>query len=266
MSQRSPANDLTAEEVRALLDYDPDTGVLTWRVRPKNKAKWKSLEAGRLNNSGTRQISIRGREYTARRLVWLCVHGDWPTAPVEPANGDPDDLRLTNLLLTKPAGEALTAERLRELLDYDRETGVFTWTAAAHSVRQHGEVAGCAKGARVLIGVCGRQYFAHRLAVLHVTGSWPTAHVDHRSGEPSDNRWTNLRDVSPSVNAQNQRRAHKGSVSRFLGVYWRKDRKKWQATITVNGQKTHLGLFEREEDAGAAYLEAKRRLHVGCTI
>lgn len=264
--KKRPANDITAEQVRALLDYDAETGVFTWKARLRNKSKSRPLEAGRLNNSGTRQIGIKGREYTARRLVWLCVHGDWPTAPVEPANGDPDDLRLTNLLLTKPAGEALTAERLRELLDYDRETGVFTWAAAARSIRQHGRVAGCAKGARVLIGVCGRQYFAHRLAVLHVTGSWPTAHVDHRSGESSDNRWTNLRDVSPSVNAQNQRRAHKGSVSRFLGVYWRKDRKKWQATITVNRRPIHLGLFEREEDAGAAYLEAKRRLHEGCTI
>lgn len=266
MSQRRPANDITAEAVRALLHYDPETGVFTWRVRPPNHAKWKSLEAGRLNSKGARQISIKGREYTARRLAWLLVHGEWPAVKVEPANGDPDDLRIANLLLTKPADVPLTADRLRALLDYDTETGVFTWTAEAHSVRQHGEVAGCAKGERVLIGINGRSYFAHRLAMLHVTGQWPSAFVDHKSGKPKDNSWANLRDVSPRVNMQNQRRAHKGSSSSLLGVYWRKDRKKWQATITVDGVKQHLGLFSVESEAGTVYLEAKRRLHEGCTI
>lgn len=266
MSQRRPANDITAEAVRALLDYDAETGVFTWIVRPRNKAKWKSLEAGHINTTGTRQIRLNGRYYTARRLAWLLMHGEWPSAPVEPANGDPDDLRIANLLLTKPPGDTLTAERLRELLDYDRETGVFTWTTEAHSVRRHGQMAGCATGERVLIGINGRHYFAHRLAVLHVTGEWPHAHVDHKSGEPRNNKWANLRDVPPKLNAENQRRAHKGSVSAYLGVSWRKDRKKWQASIRVNRKPIHLGLFAVESEAGAAYLEAKRRLHEGCTI
>ena len=266
MGQRASADDITAAEVRSLLEYAPEPGMFMWLKRPKNKAKWKSLEAGRLNNSGTRQISIKGREYTARRLAWLLTYGEWPSSPVEPLNGDPDDLRIENLTLTKPGTAPLTADRLRELLDYDQHTGIFTWTKEAHSVRLHGQEAGCSKGGRVLIGIDGTQYRAHRLAVLHVTGGWPRAHVDHKSGEPSDNAWANLRDVPPRVNAQNQRRAHRGSSSKFLGVYWRKDRKKWQATITVNGRPIHLGLFAVEDEAGAAYLATKRRLHEGCTI
>lgn len=266
MSQRRPANDITAEAVRALLHYDPETGVFTWRVRPPNHAKWKSLEAGRLNSTGTRQIGVNGREYTARRLAWLWVHGEWPATFVEPLNGDPDDLRLDNLSPFKQLQGPLTADRLRALLNYDRDTGIFTWTTEARSVSQHGEVAGCIDNQRVQIRIDGRSYLAHRLAVLHVTGAWPRAYVDHKNGESNDNKWANLRDVTPRVNAENQRRAHKGSSSGLLGVYWRKDRKKWQATITVDRTPIHLGLFAVESEAGAAYLEAKRRLHEGCTI
>ena len=118
----------------------------------------------------------------------------------------------------------------------------------------------------MLICVEGVPYFAHRLAVLHVTGQWPRGVVDHKGGDPKNNRWANLRDVDSKTNSENQRRAHAGSSSRFLGVYWRKDRQKWQAAIRAEGRLIHLGLFDAEEDAGAAYVAAKRVMHAGCTI
>lgn len=267
MAGHTVANDLTAEQVRTLLEFDPLEGVFRWRSIPAQRGARGRAEAGRLNNFGTRQISINGREYTARRLAWLFVFGEWPAERVEPINQDPDDLRISNLAqMKRQAGGALTADRLRALLDYDKSTGAFTWTSAAYSTRLHGETAGCATGARVLICVDGHQYFAHRLAVLHVTGSWPRGVVDHKNGEPKHNGWANLRDVDARTNSENQRRSHAGSTSKFLGVSWRKDRKKWQAAIRVDRKLIHLGLFDVEADAGEAYVRAKRQVHAGCEI
>lgn len=82
-----------------------------------------------------------------------------------------------------------------------------------------------------------------------------------------DNRLNNLRDVSASVNSQNLRGVTRRNVSTgFLGVTQHKLLKKFQSQITCNGKTHYLGLFSSAEAAHSAYLEAKRRLHEGCTI
>ncbi len=89
--------------------------------------------------------------------------------------------------------------------------------------------------------------------------------VDHKDGNPLNNRWANLRLADESLNGQNQRRAHRDSKTGLLGVFPKRD--KFAAQITTpDGRRHTLGSFKTAEAAHAAYIEAKRKLHEGCTI
>jgi hypothetical protein len=79
-------------------------------------------------------------------------------------------------------------------------------------------------------------------------------HIDHINGEPSDNKISNLRPVTNQQNHFNQTKAK--------GYYWNQKLNKWIAQIMLNGKKIHLGCFDNEEDARAAYLEAKEKYHI----
>lgn len=163
---------------------------------------------------------------------------------------------------------ALTAERLREVLDYDPESGVFTWKVRTSNRVNVGDVAGAMlKTGYLSISIDGKLHRAHRLAWLHVHGAWPAADIDHVNGVRTDNRFANLRSATPSLNQQNLRSARGATASGLLGVY-RTDKKHrpWRSSINVDGKDRHLGNFTSPEEAHAAYLAAKRRLHEGCTI
>jgi hypothetical protein len=77
--------------------------------------------------------------------------------------------------------------------------------------------------------------------------------IDHRNRIRLDNRITNLRSVTKQENMWN---------SKAKGYYWHKRSKKWEAQIFVNNNHIHLGYFDNEEDARAAYLEAKEKYHI----
>ena len=160
--------------------------------------------------------------------------------------------------------DRLKAERLRELLNYDPETGVFTWRVSRRATARPGSVAGTItpKGYRAIW--IGANYRAHRLAWLYVHGEWPSGEIDHIDGNRANNAIANLRDVSTSFNHENLRKARSDSRHGFLGVS--PMGKRWKARITVRGKFQHLGIYDTPEEAHAVYLEAKRRLHAGCTI
>jgi hypothetical protein len=153
----------------------------------------------------------------------------------------------------------LTAERLRALLDYDAETGTFTWRDGRW-FGLAGKVAGVKTVAGYIkVGVDGRVYSAHRLAWLHVTGAWPAHQLDHIDGERGNNRLANLREATRTQNSWNKKRA-KHSTTGFKGV-WRSGAK-WAATIRKNGRPVYLGTFETAEEAHAAYVTAAQE-HFG---
>ncbi len=160
----------------------------------------------------------------------------------------------------------LTAARLRELLSYDPDTGLFRWKVQTSKRVKVGDIAGTlVKIGYISISIDADMIRAHRLAWLYVHGSWPTGDIDHIDGNRANNRWSNLRDVTRSMNAQNLKRAHAdNAASGLLGVY--RDKKKWAASLTVNGKRHRLGNFTTPEEAHAAYLKAKRELHTACTI
>ena len=155
-------------------------------------------------------------------------------------------------------------QRLRELLDYDAETGRFVWRQANKRVKG-GTVAGyVGNDGYVRIRASGTRFLAHRLAWFYVHGTWPSGEIDHINGDRSDNRIANLRDVSRLTNRQNMRRAQADNRSGLLGVSLTNNRCK--ASIRSGGKNHHLGYFASPEAAHAAYVAAKRQRHDGCTI
>lgn len=161
----------------------------------------------------------------------------------------------------------LTPARLRELLDFDPETGVFVRRKSRGRPDLVGTPAGAMDARGYLeVYVAGRLHKAHRLAWLYVHGVWPDSEVDHLNGVRSDNRLANLRVVTRRLNRQNLRRASSHNKLGLLGVSPVCKSRKYQARIQLDGQQKHLGVFDTPEQAHQAYLEAKRRLHEGCTL
>jgi hypothetical protein len=160
----------------------------------------------------------------------------------------------------------LIAERLRELLDYDAQTGVFTWKVRTSIRTAVGMRAGGVGGPGYwMISVDSKRYYGHRLAWLYVFGEWPKdGEIDHINGDRIDNRISNLREVSRSKNNENKREPLPNNKSGYLGVF--RKRSRWTSRIRVNGKTHSLGGFDTPEAAHAAYLSAKRILHEGCTI
>lgn len=164
------------------------------------------------------------------------------------------------------AATDVSVERLRSSFEYDRETG-----ALVRVVDQFGRPMRAHVGAVTRRGygsVCfmGVPHKVHRLVWALHYGSWPTDHVDHIDGNRSNNALANLRLADRSINQQNQRRARSDNKLGLLGVSTKKATGKFVAQIGISGRKVNLGTFSTAEEAHAAYVEAKRRLHQGCTL
>jgi hypothetical protein len=146
----------------------------------------------------------------------------------------------------------LTQSRLRELLDYYPEDGIFRWKRPRTYTAARGSVAGCRTSTGYIrIKVNGVEQLAHRLAWLYVHGKWPSRSIDHINGCRDDNRLCNLR-LADFRQQRANAKLNCNNSSGFRGVYWNKRRQKWRAHI----QREHLGFFATKEDAAAAVATA----------
>jgi len=155
----------------------------------------------------------------------------------------------------------LTQERLKQLLNYDPETGVFTrMTRTANSVKIGEEAGAIHQYTHNLIyreiGIDRATYKAHRLAFLYMTGEMPSDKVDHIDGNGLNNAWANLRSVSNLENCRNQKRFI-NNKSGHPGVSWYARDGVWRAAIGTGGAKKHLGYFANLDDAIAAKKQAE---------
>ena len=255
------SNKPTADQVRALVIYDPETGIFVRR-------KTNTVTGYRAANGHT-QIGIGKTLCYAQRLAWLYTYGVWPTNRIAFINGDCTDNRIANLIDAKQVIEtkqSLSMQILKENLSYDKDTGIFIRLKTTGPRKYVGHPAGWLdRHGYVYINLIGGRFSAHQLAWFYVTGTWPVNVIDHIDGNPGNNRFDNLRDVSILGNAQNMRHSMAGKQStKLLGAY--RNHNKWMARIKVNKQDKYLGTFDTPELAHQAYLEAKRIYHPTCTI
>lgn len=153
----------------------------------------------------------------------------------------------------------LSADRLRDLLSYDPETGQFRWRVSRGTAKA-GNVAGTTRlDGYVVIRLLGKLYYAHRLAWLYMTGEWPSDLLDHRDLEPGDNRWATLRLADKSKNSLNTGVKSTNSTG-FKGVSVHRKSGKYRAQIVVAKVRHHLGLHDTAEQAHQAYVAAAERL------
>lgn len=151
----------------------------------------------------------------------------------------------------------MTAKELRQFLDYDPETGIFTRKKTLSNNTP--KTVGGPDGDYWKISVCGRRVRAHRLAWLWMTGEWPKGVIDHRDGDGRNNCWSNLRDVSQRENMLNQKR-RSTNKSGVMGVTWSKTEARWIAQIMAEGRNLRLGSFKSKADAIRVRKTAERRL------
>lgn len=138
----------------------------------------------------------------------------------------------------------ITQEYLKEILDYNPDTGIFTNKVTRNSR--------AVKGANLnpnnengygRVAINGERYYLHRLAWFYEYGTWPKNQIDHINGISTDNRINNLREVSSQQNSFN--RTPLNYTSKYKGVC--KENSKWKAQIKINGFSKTIGRFDTEE-------------------
>jgi len=168
---------------------------------------------------------------------------------------------------------------LRNLLDYDPQTGILTWRArgpewfkgtdprgaqwaannwnakfAGKSALNCSQRSGYRTGAVLAIPLV-----AHRVAYAIHTGLTEFPELDHINGDRADNRIVNLRPVSHSENAQNTA-LYSSNTSGYHGVMWEKSHKAWAVKINIGGRQRRIGRFKNKDDAIAARKRAETAL------
>ena len=153
----------------------------------------------------------------------------------------------------------ITQDRLKEILAYDSNTGVFTWNANVSNIKRGNEAGYRSKRGYVFIKADKHLYLAHRLAWMYMTGKFPDEKIDidHINQVKFDNRFSNLRLASRSENQRNVVR-YSNNTTGFKGVSFHKQSGKYKAYIKHNYQSKHLGVFDSPEEASSAYTAAAR--------
>jgi len=150
-------------------------------------------------------------------------------------------------------------EELKEFLDYNPDTGIFTWIKKPCRKINVGQQAGTINNnGYIQITFRGFLYLAHRLAYYMYHGVDPLENlVDHEYGDRTNNKIKHLRLANNSQNSANHIKLRSDNTSGVIGVCWCKTRKKWVAFIKVNYKRKQLGYFINKEDAIKARREAE---------
>lgn len=162
----------------------------------------------------------------------------------------------------------ITVAQVRELLDYDPETGILTWRESSgkqHKKRSPGKPVGYVESQGyvvVKLRAYGGSYKAHRLAWIHYHGRPPIGEVDHIDGDRANNRIANLREANDLQNALNAK-LRRDSRSGVKGVALSRNCKSrpWAARVWANGKRQFVGYFVTKEQAEEAIRRVREDTH-----
>lgn len=148
----------------------------------------------------------------------------------------------------------ITVEKLKNRLNYDPVTGLFTYIIAIAQMRP-GDIAGSINtNGHVQIMIDEKPYMAHHLAWLYMTGEWPIGFIiDHIDRNYSNNSWNNFRKCNSNQN-QGNRKFAVNNTSGYRGVSYDKKKNKYYSQISINNKKKWIGYFKTAEEAYDAYL------------
>jgi hypothetical protein len=137
----------------------------------------------------------------------------------------------------------ITKSELKELLNYDKDTGIFTWKKRTSNRLKVGSVAGNNNNSGYIeLKVTGIRFLAHRLAWLYEHGELPKL-IDHINGNRSDNRICNLRPASYAENVYNSK-IRSDNKSGVRCVSWNNRSNKWEVRIKLNGKLRNFGSYK----------------------
>ncbi len=166
-------------------------------------------------------------------------------------------------LLQHKKEKLLTQSKLKEILNYDKHTGIFTRTINGEEKsighkdsKEYFQIS-------IRIDDKRMKYPMHRLAWLYEYGAWPKNQLDHINHDRSDNRILNLREVNNHMNHKNKT-IYSSNKSGIPGVSFINASKKWRATIKMHGKQIHLGCYKDKNKAICARLHANKlyKFHV----
>ncbi len=200
-------------------------------------------------------------DYSAHEVrVWSIASGDMVLAEAFRAG---QKLR-QEFIQTDPIPEADTRLKkyVEEWLHYDKETGKFKWKKSPGRAHPVGTEAGAKQPDAYHIRIEGKTYAAHRLAFL-LSWGWLPEEVDHKDNNPHNNVLKNLRPATRLENSRNRRADSTKRSSDFKGVYPGRRPNSWVAQIkpSPTDKVKHLGVFETQEEAHAAYVKAAKKYH-----
>ena len=153
----------------------------------------------------------------------------------------------------------LTQERLKELLDYDPESGVFVWKTSPNGFVHVGSRAGSRMNrGYIRIRLDKKFYLAHRLVWLWEYGKYPQGTIDHIDRDKLNNRARNLRECTHAENLQNAN-VRRDNTTGHKGIV--KDRNRWRVSISVDGRRINIGTFKTLSLATAAREAAEIQYH-----
>lgn len=146
----------------------------------------------------------------------------------------------------------ITAERIREIYDYNPETGefirrIYSKGYVDNTIISHD------------LDVDGEKHELSRFIWLHYYGVWPSWNmvVDHRNRIRSDNKLTNLRLATYGQNNINKECQNQYGCK---GIEFRNRRRCWVVRVWYEGKRTYIGSYEEFDEAKAAYEEAALRI------